>query len=156
VSGIDADENAIQVALEHAGMSELKIDYKCTAAESITDKYDVVLALEIIEHVDQAEIFVQTCFDRCKFGGLVIFSTLNRTPQSYALGIIAAEYILRWVPQGTHQWKKFVKPSELSKMSRNAKGAPLDLQGLRYDIKKGAFELSMNTDINYFMTAEVS
>jgi 2-polyprenyl-6-hydroxyphenyl methylase/3-demethylubiquinone-9 3-methyltransferase len=156
VSGIDADDNAIQVAREHAKMSDLDINYQCVAAETIAEKFDVVLALEIIEHVDQPEIFVQTCLDRCKDGGIVIFSTLNRTPASFALGIVAAEYVLRWVPQGTHQWKKFVKPSELSKMIRNAQGKPLDLHGLRYDIKKNVFELSPNTDINYFMTAEVS
>ena len=160
ITGLDADENAVNVAKNHAGQMGLDISYLAASTTSHleTDKnrgaYDVVLALEIIEHVDNRQQFVREVFELCKPGGLVIFSTLNRTAKSFALGIVAAEYILRWVPQGTHSWKKFVKPSELSSFIRKAGGTPIDIHGLIYDIKDREFRLDKkDLDVNYFLSA---
>ena len=153
VTGLDADTVAIDVAKEYAQQSNLEIEYLNQNVETITQKYDVVLALEIIEHVDKPEAFVKTSATLLKPGGLIIFSTLNRTAKSYALGIIAAEYILRWVPTGTHDWKKFIKPSELARFARAADLTLNDTTGLIFNPLKNDFALS-NTDIdvNYFMS----
>lgn len=156
VTGIDADANAIEVATEHAKAMDLAINYQCRSSEDVTEKYDVVLALEIIEHVDNADLFVKSVLNLCKPNGLVIFSTLNRTPKSYALGIIAAEHILRWVPQGTHNWKKFVKPSELSRMLRNNEVVPNDICGMTYNPFTKEFKLDKSrVDVNYFMSVAI-
>ncbi len=155
VTGIDADQNAVAVATDHAKKSVLKINYQNKAAEDIKSKFDVVLALEIIEHVNDVDGFVQNCVDLCKPGGIIIFSTLNRTPKSFALGIVAAEYIMRWVPRGTHQWKKFIRPSELAKMIRHAGGKETNVKGLFFNPVKGDFELSdQDISVNYFMTVK--
>ena len=157
VTGIDADENAINVATKHALNADLKIKYDATSSEHLLKKkkrYDVVLALEIIEHVSDPELFVKSVLELCKPEGIVIFSTLNRTPKSFALGIVAAEYILRWVPAGTHDWKKFVKPAELSRHVRNAGGKPKNICGLAYSPLKNEYSLKpRDTDVNYFMSA---
>ncbi len=154
VSGADADANAIEVAKAHAKLSGLKIEYMAKPAEDIKKKFDVVLALEIIEHVREPSEFVKSVAALCKPGGLVIFSTLNRTPKSFALGIVAAEYILRWVPAGTHTWKKFIKPSELSRMARAAELSPHDITGLIFNPIKGEFALSdRDIDVNYLLSA---
>ncbi len=154
VTGIDADQVAIGVAKEHAKRAGLEIDYRVGAAEDLKAKYDVVLALEIIEHVEEPQEFVKACSRLVKPGGMVIFSTLNRTAKSYAFGIIAAEYILNWVPRGTHEWKKFIRPSELAKMARNAGLTPQDISGLSYKALDGEFKISKNdAQVNYFLTA---
>ena len=156
VTGIDADTNAIEVAAAHAKKMGLDIEYQCVSSENITQKYDVVLALEIIEHVDNPDLFVKSVLDLCKPNGLVIFSTLNRTTKSYALGIIAAEHILNWVPKGTHSWKKFVKPSELSRMLRNNNAKPHDICGMIYNPLTKQFKLDKSrVDVNYFMSVKV-
>lgn len=152
ITGADADAKAIEVAKAHAAQSGLEINYENKASEQIETKFDAVLALEIIEHVSDPSGFVQNCAALCKDGGLVIFSTLNRTPKSYALGIVAAEYILRWVPQGTHSWKKFIKPSELARHARDAGLSPLQVQGLIFNPLKNEFAMSKtDMDVNYFM-----
>ncbi|MEM7651532.1 MAG: bifunctional 2-polyprenyl-6-hydroxyphenol methylase/3-demethylubiquinol 3-O-methyltransferase UbiG [Pseudomonadota bacterium] len=153
VSGADADAQAIEVAKAHAKDSGLKIDYQNKPAEEIGKKFDVVLALEIIEHVNDPQAFVKSVAKLVKPGGLVIFSTLNRNPKSFLLGIVAAEYILKWVPQGTHSWKKFIKPSELSKMGRAAGLAPKDVTGLVFNPLQGSFQLSKtDLDVNFLMS----
>ncbi len=154
VTGIDADENAIAVAKDHAKQQGLSINYKCGVVEDDTEIYDVVLALEIIEHVPDPQAFVKSCFDRCKPGGVVIFSTLNRTPKSYALGIIAAEYILNWVPKGTHKWKQFIKPAELAKYIRELNGDVKTISGMRYSPLTDRFKIDFqDVDVNYFLVA---
>lgn len=136
MTGIDADAQAIEVARAHAKIHGLNIDYKNKATSDLLahrnqkSAYDVVLALEIVEHVREPAAFITECFDLCAPGGLVIFSTLNRTPASYALGIVAAEHILRWVPAGTHDWDKFIKPSELAQYVRAAGGICQDIRGM--------------------------
>ncbi|NQZ13574.1 MAG: bifunctional 2-polyprenyl-6-hydroxyphenol methylase/3-demethylubiquinol 3-O-methyltransferase UbiG [Alphaproteobacteria bacterium] len=155
VTGIDADENAIHVAKAHAKEFGLNIDYHCTSSDALINtgkQYNVVLALEIIEHVADRDVFVKSVLSLCKPGGLVIFSTLNRTAKSYALGIVAVEYILRWVPMGTHDWKKFVKPAELARHIRKTGATVSDICGLVYNPLKNDYALkSHDTDVNYFM-----
>jgi 2-polyprenyl-6-hydroxyphenyl methylase/3-demethylubiquinone-9 3-methyltransferase len=154
VTGIDADATAIKTAKVHAAENDLEINYlNQSTSEMQGQKYDVVLALEIIEHVADVDQFVREVLNLCKSNGLTIFSTLNRTPQSYALGIIAAEYILRWVPQGTHNWKKFVKPSELARMLRQNGATPKNVSGMVFSPLKNKFELAPHdTAVNYFMS----
>lgn len=159
VTGVDADRQAIDTAIDHAEGAGLAIDYRNDTAEALLDRhrgsFDVVLALEIIEHVADPASFVKSCADLCRPGGLVIVSTLNRTPRSFALGIVAAEYVLGWVPRGTHRWKKFVRPSALAGFARSAGLNPVDVTGLVFNPLKNDFELS-KTDIavNYFMCME--
>ncbi len=156
-TGLDADANAIAVAKEHAEKQNLSITYLNTSTDELAQKkkkYDVVLALEILEHVDNPALFVEHCFRLCKKNGLVIFSTLNKTAKSYALGIVAAEYILGWVPRRTHDWHKFIKPSALSAAIRQAGGTPVALDGLIYNPLKDAFKMSAtDLDVNYFIVA---
>ena len=153
VTGVDADQNAINVATQHAKQSELDITYICDDAKNLDAQYDVVVALEIIEHVRNVEDFIETCKDRLKPGGILILSTLNRTAKSYALGIIAAEYILRWVPRGTHSWDKFVKPAEIAKAARKNNLTPHNVTGLIYNPFKDIFELSEHDlDVNYLIS----
>ena len=157
VTGADADAQAITVAKDHARKSDLTIDYQNKPAEQINTTFDVVLALEIIEHVSDPAAFMHNCAALCKDDGLVILSTLNRTPKSFALGIVAAEYLLRWVPQGTHNWKKFIKPAELAQHARNAGLHPLHTSGLIFNPLKNEFALSKtDMDVNYFMVCRKS
>ncbi|MBX2834511.1 MAG: bifunctional 2-polyprenyl-6-hydroxyphenol methylase/3-demethylubiquinol 3-O-methyltransferase UbiG [Micavibrio sp.] len=152
VTGVDADQIAVETAQNHAAKMGLSIDYKCAAAENLAQQFDVVLALEIIEHVDNPAAFVDNVAKLAKPDGLVIFSTLNRNPKSFALGIIAAEYLLRWVPRGTHSWKKFVKPSELTRMARASALSPIEISGLIFDPLKDEFRLSKSDmDVNYLI-----
>lgn len=152
VTGIDADNIAVKVAKEHAKKSNLKINYVVGVAEKLKIKFDVVLALEIIEHVDEPGNFVKTCASLLKPNGMVIFSTLNRTTKSYTLGIVAAEYILNWVPRGTHDWKRFIRPSELAKLGQSVALKPHECCGLVYNPINKSFSISKNDlGVNYFM-----
>lgn len=156
VTGVDADIQAIDTAKNHASGGGLTIHYRATSSDVLrTEKkrFDVVLALEIVEHVADVDAFVRDCADLCKPGGLIVFSTLNRTPQSFLLGKLAAEYILGWVPKGTHDWKKFLKPSELARAVRTA-GAQVEcIEGMTFDALAGTFKRSRDTGVNYFLTA---
>lgn len=155
ITGADADSVAIDAARAHSEQTGLNIDYQNKAAEDIEKTFDVVLALEIIEHVSDVSAFVENCARLCKNDGIVIFSTLNRTAKSYALGIVAAEYILRWVPHGTHSWKKFLKPSELSRHARAHNLKPQNIRGLIYNPLKNEFSISKtDLDVNYFMVCK--
>ncbi|MBU6236023.1 MAG: bifunctional 2-polyprenyl-6-hydroxyphenol methylase/3-demethylubiquinol 3-O-methyltransferase UbiG [Alphaproteobacteria bacterium] len=155
VTGIDAGAENIEAAKAHAAESGLKIKYECTTAEDHAGQYDAVLALEIVEHVDDPALFLENIVRLCKPNGTIIVSTLNRTPKSFALGIVAAEYILRWVPRGTHTWSKFKKPSELAAMMTGTKVT--NMTGLVYDPLRGAFaENSRDVDVNYFLCARKS
>jgi 2-polyprenyl-6-hydroxyphenyl methylase/3-demethylubiquinone-9 3-methyltransferase len=153
VTGIDADSNAIETAKSHAALSDLNINYENGDAADLDQKFDVVCALEIIEHVSDISAFINICASKLKPGGILIMSTLNRTKKSYALGIIAAENILGWVPRGTHNWKKFVKPSEIAAHARQIKLTPHNVTGLIFNPLKNSFELSKtDLDVNYLIT----
>jgi 2-polyprenyl-6-hydroxyphenyl methylase / 3-demethylubiquinone-9 3-methyltransferase len=154
VTGIDADPVAIDTAQEHAQQAGLSIDYRNKAAEELKATYDAILALEIVEHVEDPAQFMKTCARLAEPGGIVIFSTLNRTAKSFALGIVAAEYILNWVPRGTHDWKKFIRPSELAGHVRALGLTPENISGLVYDPVRGDFRISeTDVGVNYFMSA---
>ena len=154
-TGADADAQAIEVAKAHAKENGLSIAYENKPAEALDKKFDVVLALEIIEHVSDPVEFVASISNLVKPGGLVIFSTLNRNPKSFLLGIVAAEYVLRWVPTGTHSWKKFIKPSELSRYARAASIKPHNITGLIYNPVSDVFSLSKtDIDVNYLLSAK--
>ena len=158
ITGIDADENAIAVAAAHAEEQGLDIAYIAGAAEDLAAQkktFDVVLALEVVEHVSKPELFMSLCNKLVRPGGLLIMSTLNRTWKSYALGIVAAEYVLGWAPRGTHDWKKFIKPADLARMARREGLTVIDVCGLAYDPLKQDFELrQQDTDVNYFLVAK--
>ena len=155
VTGVDADSQAIDVARKHAKDNNLKILYKNQAAEDITEKYDVVLALEVIEHVQDPAQFVKMISRLVRPNGIVIFSTLNRNPRSFLLGVVAAEYILQWVPKGTHSWKKFIKPSELARMVRKTGLSPRHHSGIVYRPLKRQFVLNKSDlGLNYLLTAK--
>ncbi len=158
VTGIDGDGVAINVAKDHASRSGLEISYSNTTTDRLLEKkhgtFDVVLALEIVEHVADVDAFVDDCINLCKSNGLIVFSTLNRTLKSMALGKIAAEYILRWVPIGTHDWRKFVKPSRLASALRSAGANPVEIKGLAFNPLRGEFLLSdHDLDVNYFIVS---
>src|SRR5581483_11423082 len=123
VIGADPAEENIAAARAHAEESGIEVDYRATTAEALAEageKFDVVLAMEVVEHVADVELFVNVCASMVKPGGLLIVATLNRTLKSFALAIVGAEYVLRWVPRGTHQWDKFVTPEELERAVEDA------------------------------------
>ena len=154
VTGIDAGKKAINCAINHAVDNNLKITYKCETSENHTGQYDVILALEILEHLDDTSIFIDSLTNLLKKDGIIIFSTINRTPKSFALGIVTAEYVLNWVPRGTHNWRKFIKPSELANAIKDNGLKVDDIKGLIYNPLIDQFSMS-NKDIavNYFMCA---
>ena len=158
VTGIDAGAENIKIAKEHARQHSLSIHYEATSVEKLAatgKKFDIVTALEIIEHVADPALFISACCRLVKKNGLLIFSTLNRTPKSFMLGIVAAEYILRWVPAGTHDWKKFVRPSELARPIEQAGGEVVDISGLVYNPLSRTFSINAtDIDVNYFLAAK--
>ena len=156
VTGIDASDKNIAVASLHAEKMGLTVEYKCSAPESLnpSEKFDVVLALEIVEHVADVQEFLKACVALVKPGGLIIMSTLNRTIKSYGLAIIGAEYVLRWLPRGTHQWQKFLKPSELCAALRR-EGMHIDhMSGMAFNSFRNEWHLSdTDLDVNYLLSA---
>ena len=156
VTGIDASERNIAIAAAHAGESGLAIDYRATTAEALAEsgrRFDVVLALEIVEHVADLDLFVEACCRLARPDGLMIFATLNRTPKSFAFAIVGAEYLLRWLPRGTHSWRKFVRPSELARALAR-RDAPLEaLTGVTYNPVTDRWRLSNDLDIIYMAVA---
>jgi 2-polyprenyl-6-hydroxyphenyl methylase/3-demethylubiquinone-9 3-methyltransferase len=157
VTGVDAAKDNIKIAKQHAQSHGLDIDYQATTVEALAQKkqqFDVVLALEIIEHVSDPALFLESCAALVKKNGLLIVSTLNRTPKSFLLGIVAAEYILRWVPAGTHQWQKFRKPSEIALPLQSHGMTVGDISGLVYHPLIDQFRIDKNDlAVNYFLTA---
>lgn len=154
VTGMDADANAIMAAKAHADAQGLNINYRIGMPEDLladkTPAFDIVLALEIIEHVTDADAFIAMCAKLLKPGGTLICSTLNRTLSSYALGILAAEYVLRWVPPGTHQWKAFVRPAELARHCRTYGLNMKAVNGITYNALRKEFKLSdKDMKVNY-------
>jgi len=157
--GVDPSETNIAAAHEHAAQSELEIDYRCTTAEELAaagEQFDLVLAMEVVEHVADVPLFVQSCAAMVKPGGLMIAATLNRTLKSFALAIVGAEYILRWLPVGSHRWEKFVTPNELEIAMEQAGLRVIADQGVIYNILADRWQLSSDTDVNYMLVAERS
>lgn len=153
VTGVDRAPELIQTAQAHAAGQNLTIDYRTVDAAAVEGQFDAVLLLEVVEHLDNPLAMIETAASKVKPGGVLILSTLNRTVKSFALGKVAAEYILRWVPQGTHDWDMFLKPSELVELCEKAGLKAVDLCGLTYDPFKDEFALDKsNLKVNYFLT----
>lgn len=156
VTGIDPARENIEVAKRHAAASRLEIDYQAITAEALESagsQFDLVTCLEVIEHVPDPAELVRTLSKLVRPGGLLVMSTINRTPKSYALAIIAAEYVLRWVPVGTHQWDKFVRPSELKRFMLSAGLSDFSSRGVVYNPLKDRWSLSDDIDVNYMAAA---
>lgn len=158
VAGVDASEKNIAVARAHAKGSGLTVNYLHTTAEGLAaqgQKFDVVLALEIVEHVADVAAFLEAITALVKPGGLLFMSTLNRTVKAYALAIIGAEYVLRWLPRGTHDWNKFLRPSELILPLENLGFQTYDLQGMVFHpISRNWSLTSKDMDVNYLLVAK--
>ena len=151
VTGIDASSKNINIAKHHAKKNNLKINYICSSPEKlkIKKKFDVILNMEIVEHVDDINFFINSCSKLLKKNGLMFVATLNKTLKSYMFAIIGAEYVLRWLPIGTHDWEKFVKPVDLKNIlhKNNLKLEKLD--GMNFNIIKDEWSVSSDTSINY-------
>ena len=156
VVGADPSEENIAVAAAHAKDSGVNVDYRATTAEDLAaqrEQFDIVLAMEVVEHVTNVEDFVATCASMVKPGGLMIAATLNRTMKSFALAIVGAEYILRWLPRGTHQWDKFVTPEELERALAAGGLRVTAERGVIYNLLADRWQLSDDMDVNYMMVA---
>ena len=157
--GADPSEENIAIASAHAIESGVAIDYRATTAEELAaagERFDVVLAMEVVEHVVDVEAFVATCASMVKPGGLMVAATLNRTLKSFALAIVGAEYVLRWLPRGTHQWDKFVTPTELEGAFENAGLQVIGERGVIYNLFADRWQLSSDMDVNYMLVGERS
>jgi 2-polyprenyl-6-hydroxyphenyl methylase/3-demethylubiquinone-9 3-methyltransferase len=155
--GADPSEENIAVASAHAEDNGVEVDYRATTAEALAaagETFDVVLAMEVVEHVNDVGEFVATCASMVKPGGLMIAATLNRTLKSFALAIVGAEYILRWLPRGTHQWDKFVTPQELERAIESAGLNVTGERGVIYNPLADRWQLSSDMDVNYMLVAE--
>ena len=155
VTGIDMGEANLQVAKQHAESQGLSIHYQHIAVEELAAQqpasFDVVTCLEMLEHVPDPSSIVQACATLVKPGGHVFFSTINRNPKSYALAIVGAEYIMNLVPKGTHDYMKFIKPSELSRWARAAQLQIKDISGMSVNPLSMTFKITRDADVNYFM-----
>ena len=151
VVGIDASKKNIEVAKFHAKKNKLKIEYKATSPEKFktNKKFDVVLNMEIVEHVEDINFFIQESSRLLKKNGLMFVATLNKTLKSYAFAILGAEYILKWLPIGTHDWDKFVKPNELINISKKNKLSLEKLEGMQFNILNNTWKISNDTSVNY-------
>jgi 2-polyprenyl-6-hydroxyphenyl methylase / 3-demethylubiquinone-9 3-methyltransferase len=156
VTAIDPARRNIEVAQDHAAKAGLSIDYRCTSAEALVTEgalFGAVLAMEVIEHVSDVENFLRHASAMVRPGGVLVAATLNRTLKSFAFAIVGAEYVLRWVPRGTHTWSQFVTPQELAKALRAAGLHIKDETGVIYDPVAAKWRLSHDMDINYIIAA---
>ncbi|MBU3031251.1 bifunctional 2-polyprenyl-6-hydroxyphenol methylase/3-demethylubiquinol 3-O-methyltransferase UbiG [Paracoccus marinaquae] len=157
VTGADAAEGNIAMARLHAEQQDLPIDYRATTAEALVaggEVFDIVLALEIVEHVADPATFIATCRDLVRPGGLIVVSTLNRTAKSFGAAIIGAEWIMRWLPRGTHEWSRFITPDKLAGMAESAGLHPVDRRGMVFNPIGFAWKLSdRDLSVNYLLSA---
>lgn len=157
VTGIDLADEALQAARQHAQENDQAVVYRCIAAETLATEqpasFDLVTCMEMLEHVPDPASIVQACAELVRPGGQVFFSTINRTPKAYLLAIVGAEYLLHLVPQGTHDYAKFIRPSELDEWSRVAGLELREATGLHYDPVLGRHRLGGSVDVNYLLYA---
>ena len=155
VTGIDASEKNIKIALLHSKKGNLNINYLNKSPEQMKEKeqYDVILNLEVVEHVDNLDLYLQSCYGLLKKNGLMFTATINRTLTSYVKAIVGAEYILRWLPIGTHDWNKFIKPEELEKFLSDEKFSTLDIKGLKFNPFLKKWKKSNDLSVNYIISS---
>jgi len=153
VTGIDASKKNIEVAKFHAKKNKLKIDYKIASPEILNAKvkFDVILNMEIVEHVENLNFFVKESSKLLKKNGIMFIATLNKTLKSYVFAIIGAEYILKWLPIGTHDWDKFVKPNELINISKKNNLSLNKLDGMKFNIIDNSWKITDDTSVNYIV-----
>ena len=156
VVGIDPSASNIAAARLHAGRGHLAVDYRCTTLEEMDphERFDLVLVMEVVEHVKDVGGFLKRCTAFLKPGGLMVISTLNRSLKSYALAIVGAEYVLRWLPRGTHRWDRFVTPDELAKYLLDNRLLITEETGVVYNPFADQWSLSSDMDVNYMVVAE--
>jgi len=154
--GVDPSPANIAAAKLHADRGHLAIDYRCSTSEEMDgrERFDIVLVMEVVEHVSDVGLFLSRCAAMLKPGGMVVVSTLNRNWKSFALAIVGAEYILRWLPRGTHQWEKFVTPNELEIAFERSRLDVIDETGVVYNLLADRWQLSADMDVNYMMAAD--
>lgn len=156
VVGVDAAAQSIAAARAHAAAEGLAIRYEVSGLDDpgeVPGPFDAVLALEVVEHSARPEEVIRRCVARLAPGGLLILSTLNRTARAFAGAIVAAEYLLGWLPRGTHDWRRFLRPAELAALVRDAGLRPVRIQGLAIDGRTGRFAPSRDVSINYLLVA---
>ena len=151
VTGIDASDKNIKIAKLHSKKNNLKINYLCSSPEKLKskEKFDVILNMEIVEHVKDINFFLKSCSQLLKKNGLMFVATINKTLKSYVFAIIGAEYILRWLPIGTHEWEKFVNPKDLEKILLKNKLSLNKLDGMKFNIIKDEWNISKDYSVNY-------
>ena len=151
VTGIDASQKNINIAKLHAKKGNLDINYICTSPEkmSLNIKYDVILNMEIVEHVEDVSFFIESCSALLKKDGIMFVATLNKTLKSYVFAIIGAEYILGWLPIGTHEWEKFVSPNDLVKILKKNSCKLEKLDGMKFNLLKNQWQISSDKSVNY-------
>jgi 2-polyprenyl-6-hydroxyphenyl methylase/3-demethylubiquinone-9 3-methyltransferase len=157
VTGIDAAPKNVATASTHAAEGGLNIDYRSTTAEALaseSQQFDVVLSLEIVEHVADVPLFLASCAALVRPGGVLVMATLNRTAKSFVFAIVGAEYIMRWLPRGTHQWEKFLRPSELTDGLENNGMSVCDITGVTYNPLGDDWQLSRDLSVNYMLYSE--
>ena len=153
VVGIDASSKNIEVAKFHAKKSRLKINYKVASPEKLKTniKFDIILNMEIVEHVENVDFFIKESTKLLKKNGIMFVATLNKTLKSYAFAIIGAEYILKWLPIGTHDWEKFIQPNDLIRISAKNSLSLKKLDGMKFNILNNSWKISKDTSINYIV-----
>ena len=151
VTGIDASDKNIKIAKLHSKKNKLKINYLCLSPEKlkIQKKFDVILNMEIVEHVENIDFFLKSCSKLLKKNGLMFVATINKTLKSYIFAIVGAEYVLRWLPIGTHEWEKFVKPEDLKKILMKYDLSLNKLEGMNFNIIKDEWSISKDLSVNY-------
>lgn len=157
VTGADASDKNIRIARLHAAQSGLAIDYRAATAEALAEAdttFDVVLNMEVVEHVADLGLYLTSCANLMRPGGVTFIATLNKTLKSFALAKIGAEYVLGWLPRGTHDWSRFVEPAALTAMLKDAGLRVLLTQGVTFDPLSWDWRLSLDTDVNYVVVAE--
>ena len=151
VTGIDASDKNIKIAKLHSEKNKLKINYLYSSPEKlkITKKFDVILNMEIVEHVEDIDFFLKSCSKLLKKNGVMFVATINKTFKSYIFAIVGAEYVLRWLPIGTHEWEKFVKPEDLKKILMKYDLSLNKLEGMNFNILKDEWSISRDLSVNY-------
>jgi 2-polyprenyl-6-hydroxyphenyl methylase/3-demethylubiquinone-9 3-methyltransferase len=156
VTGVDASEKNIKTAATHAAETGLGIDYRATTAEDLAAtgaRFDIILNMEVVEHVANVPLFLSACCQMLKPGGLMVVATLNRTAKAFALAIVGAEYVLGWLPRGTHDWRKFLRPSEIAAELERHGLTIGQIDGVTFNPLRDDWRLSRDTAVNYLLTA---